>query len=339
MDELAAAERTSRASEDVGVVVIGRNEGRRLEECLAGLVGVAQALVYIDSGSTDGSAVLARGLGVETVELTPDKPFTAARGRNEGVRWLASAHPCLAYVQFVDGDCVVHSDWLRTAREYLAAHGDVAAVTGRLEEERSSASCYNRLAQMEWDEPAGEVDQCGGIAMMRLAAWNAVGGFREEQGEGEEPELCWRLRMAGWRIVRTADPMARHDADMRHFGQWWRRCIRGGRAARRNWQITDLEGSHPGRRMALRALVWGLAFPGVAGLAIVTALAQGRTQAAWIGATCALALAGGQILRIARNRKRRGNSSKDSLLYAMFNMLGKIPEAIGVCQASASRPD
>ena len=339
MDELAAVERGPRAAEDIGVVVIGRNEGRRLQECLAGLVGVAQALVYVDSGSTDESAHRARSLGVETIELTPDKPFTAARGRNEGARRLAAAYPSVTYVQFVDGDCVVHSDWLRAGREYLAAHGDVAAVTGRLQEERPAASCYNRLAQMEWDEPAGEVDQCGGIAMMRLAAWSAVGGFREVQSEGEEPELCWRLRAAGWRIVRTANPMARHDADMQHFGQWWQRCVRGGRAARRNWQITGIGGSHPSRRMAVRALTWGLAFPVGAGTAVGISLARGRTQDAWICAACAMALAGVQIVRVAQNRMRRGNSTKDALLFAMFNMLGKIPEAIGVCQASASRTD
>jgi GT2 family glycosyltransferase len=339
MHELAGIERGLRADDDVGVVVIGRNEGRRLEECLAGLVGVAQVLVYVDSGSTDESAHRARSLGVETIELTSDKPFTAARGRNEGARRLAAAHPHVNYVQFVDGDCVVHPDWLHAAREYLAAHGDVAAVTGRLQEERPAASCYNRLAQMEWDEPAGEVDQCGGIAMMRLAAWSAVGGFREVQGEGEEPELCWRLRAAGWRIVRTENPMARHDADMQHFGQWWRRCVRGGRAARRNWQITGIGGGRPSRRMALRALTLGLAFPVGAGTAIAISLARGRTQAAWICAACAVALAGVQIVRVARNRKRRGAGAKDALLFAMFNTLGKIPEAIGVCQASVSRTE
>ena len=52
----------------IGVVVIGRNEGPRLQRCLASVLGMAQQIVYVDSGSTDGSVQMARGLGVEVVE-------------------------------------------------------------------------------------------------------------------------------------------------------------------------------------------------------------------------------------------------------------------------------
>ena len=40
----------------VGVVVIGRNESERLDKCLRSVVGRSAPLVYVDSGSTDGSA-------------------------------------------------------------------------------------------------------------------------------------------------------------------------------------------------------------------------------------------------------------------------------------------
>jgi glycosyltransferase involved in cell wall biosynthesis len=44
----------------VGVVVIGRNEGERLQRCLESAKGQSAALVYVDSGSTDGSVALRR---------------------------------------------------------------------------------------------------------------------------------------------------------------------------------------------------------------------------------------------------------------------------------------
>ena len=65
----------------MGVVVIGRNEGQRLERCLASLVGAAQQIVYVDSGSSDGSVQMARALGVAVVELDMTIAFTAARAR------------------------------------------------------------------------------------------------------------------------------------------------------------------------------------------------------------------------------------------------------------------
>ena len=44
-----------RSFANVGAVVIGRNEGERLKRCLMSL-SAAGAVVYVDSGSTDGSA-------------------------------------------------------------------------------------------------------------------------------------------------------------------------------------------------------------------------------------------------------------------------------------------
>ena len=68
----------------IGVVVIGRNEGQRLERCLRSLAQGADKVMYVDSGSTDGSLQLAANLGVEVLALDMSTPFTAARARNEG---------------------------------------------------------------------------------------------------------------------------------------------------------------------------------------------------------------------------------------------------------------
>jgi glycosyltransferase involved in cell wall biosynthesis len=82
----------------VGVVVIGRNEGQRLERCLASLVGAVQQIVYVDSGSTDGSVQMAQRLGVEVVALDMTIPFTAARARNEGFAQLQRLLPSMRHV-------------------------------------------------------------------------------------------------------------------------------------------------------------------------------------------------------------------------------------------------
>ena len=68
----------------IGIVAIGRNEGERLRACLRSVVGENRAVVYVDSGSTDGSVAMAREMGAEVVELDLSIPFTAARARNEG---------------------------------------------------------------------------------------------------------------------------------------------------------------------------------------------------------------------------------------------------------------
>jgi len=77
----------------VGVVVIGRNEGERLRRCLTSAVREARHLLYVDSGSSDGSVALAQSLGVETFALDPGMPFSAARARNEGQAQLSFSTP------------------------------------------------------------------------------------------------------------------------------------------------------------------------------------------------------------------------------------------------------
>lgn len=46
----------------IGLVAIGRNEGQRLRQSWLSAFGKVALIVYVDSGSTDGSAELARSL-------------------------------------------------------------------------------------------------------------------------------------------------------------------------------------------------------------------------------------------------------------------------------------
>ncbi|HEY0822298.1 MAG TPA: glycosyltransferase, partial [Ramlibacter sp.] len=85
----------------VGIVVIGRNEGARLRACLASLPFEACEVVYVDSGSTDGSLQFAAAAGARGVALDGSRPFTAGRARTAGVAALVAAVPDAEFVQFV----------------------------------------------------------------------------------------------------------------------------------------------------------------------------------------------------------------------------------------------
>jgi GT2 family glycosyltransferase len=251
----------TRVRSSCGVVAIGRNEGERLRQCLQSVIGKVAGVVYVDSGSTDGSVAMAQAMGVLVVELDMSVPFTAARARNAGFARLLESLPQLAYIQFVDGDCEVVAGWLEHASEFLDNHDDVAVVCGRRRERYPQRSIYNALCDIEWDAPLGEVRACGGDALMRAAAFRAVDGFRPDMIAGEEPELCIRLRASGGRIWRLGEEMTLHDAAMLRFGQWWQRSKRAGYAFALG---AYLHGRPPERhyvRHARRALFWGVALP------------------------------------------------------------------------------
>jgi GT2 family glycosyltransferase len=246
---------------DIGLVAIGRNEGERLKRCLAS-IPAGMPVVYVDSASTDGSAEAARAAGATVLALDLSRPFTAARARAEGVELLTADHPDLRFVMFLDGDCELEPGWLDRAKAFLTDNPDFAAVCGRRRERFPDASFYNRIADREWDTPVGEAAACGGDAMFRIDAYRAVGGFDPAMIAGEEPELCTRLRGAGWRIMRLDAPMTIHDADMHRFGQWWRRGLRSGFGFAQAWRTTRRRkaGALYGRELA-KAMLWGFALP------------------------------------------------------------------------------
>lgn len=302
-----------------GIVVIGRNEGERLKRCLASSLAACPRVVYVDSGSTDGSLALAREMGAEGVELDLARPFTAARARNAGYRRLVEIAPEMDYVQFVDGDCEFIPGWLEAARKFLDRHPEVAVVCGRRRERNPSQSLYNLLCDMEWDTPTGEARACGGDAMFRRLAFDASGGYREDLIAGEEPELCLRLRSAGWRIWRLKKDMTWHDAAMVHFGQWWKRNVRAGHAFAEG---AALHGGAPERHWVgecRSALFWGLGLP----ILILALVLEGGP-----GYFALLAAYPLQVVRLARRGQRP--VSRENWWRAFFLVLGKFPEMAGV---------
>jgi cellulose synthase/poly-beta-1,6-N-acetylglucosamine synthase-like glycosyltransferase len=318
---------------DIGVIAIGRNEGERLRLCLRSVVDRGMRVVYVDSGSTDGSQELARSLGVEVVALDLSKPFSAARARNAGFERLSERASNLKYVQFVDGDCEIVAGWIEIASRILESRPDVAVVCGRRRERFPAASIYNRLADLEWDRPAGETERCGGDAMFRVDAFRDVGGFDPTVAAGEEPELCQRLRAKGWKVLRLADEMTLHDSAMLHFGQWWKRQVRSGYGAldvaTRFGNNVFLGQVHSARRWTVRYGAICL----IAALLLTSAMVGSVQAPARSGlrfaAIALLLLPLAQIQRLALQVRHRTRSSGDAFAYGFFTVLGKWAHVLG----------
>jgi len=307
----------SECQQPIGLVAIGRNEGERLRKCLKSVIGQVEVVVYVDSGSTDDSVVMARSLGVEVVELDMTIPFTAARARNEGFRRLCEISPDLNYVQFVDGDCEAAPGWLNKAMQFLDSHADVAVVCGRRRERFPDRTVYNRLCDIEWDTPIGKTKSCGGDAMMRADTLKKVGGYRKDLIAGEEPELCVRLRAAGWEIWRLDLEMTLHDAAILRFDQWWKRAKRCGYAYAEG---AYLHGASPERhrvKESRRVWIWGFAIPL---LMVSMVISIGK----W--GFVVLLLYPAQVIRLALHGKR---SVYENWMYAIFLVLSKFPELLG----------
>ena len=300
--------------QEVTAIAIGRNEGDRLMRCIRSLLPQVGRVIYVDSGSTDGSAARAAELGAEVVALDMTQPFTAARARNAGLAQVSDTR----FVQFVDGDCEVEQGWIATALAALEADPRLAIVAGRRRELRPEVSVYNRLCDAEWDTPVGPAQAVGGDMLARRDALAQIGGFDPTLIAGEEPEMCLRIARAGWTIARLDAPMTIHDAAMTRYGQWARRARRAGHAfAEVSWRYRDgPEGFW--RRETRRSLLWAVVLP------VLILLAALVSPWAWL-----LLLAyPAQIARMAL----RDPLPRDRRARAFYTMLGKFPEARGVLE-------
>ncbi len=301
----------------IGVVAIGRNEGDRLRRCLASLAGRLDPIVYVDSGSTDDSLVIAAGAGATIVELDMEKPFTAARARNAGFAALLRLRPDQALVQFVDGDCSLLPEWPAAAVEYLDAHPELGLVTGWRSEIDRDATIYNAICDVEWHRPAGRIDACGGDMLVRCKAFEAVGGFDETLIAGEDEDFCVRLRRAGWQLERLPVGMTRHDAAMTHFSQWWQRAIRSGHA------FANVGDKYPEHFHRERQRVWLYG-------AILPALALAGLRFGWAIPTTVVLLYLVSYLKTAVGLRRQGLKAPEAAAHSVFLTLSKFPNLIGM---------
>lgn len=213
----------------VSVVVIGRNEGRRLTRCLDSIALCSNAkylleIIYVDSSSSDDSVTNARAMGATVISLTNDRPC-AARGRNAG--WKVAKGE---FILFLDGDTILLPNFLESALLEMRARQEVAVVWGHRREVAPQQSVYVRVLDLDWIYPVGESEFCGGDALFRRATLEASGGFNEQLIAGEEPELCNRLRGLGMSILHIDTPMTLHDLAIVTFRSYWKRAFRAGHA-------------------------------------------------------------------------------------------------------------
>ena len=105
----------------ISVIVIGKNEGERLEACLTSaqraLRMLSYELIYVDSHSTDDSLAIARAHGARCF-LPEETDTTAGLGRYIGTQ---AAHG--EYLLFLDGDMQLQQGFVERAMLRVAAGG------------------------------------------------------------------------------------------------------------------------------------------------------------------------------------------------------------------------
>jgi glycosyltransferase involved in cell wall biosynthesis len=315
----------------LSVIIIGRNEGERLERCILSAQSIEgwqpTEILYVDSGSTDGSLEVAARLGAVVLPLPPGA-FTAARARNLGWRRAAGET-----ILFLDGDTILDADFPIAALAELNKDAANAAAWGHRRELCGCLSVYVRVLDLDWVYAPGETLFFGGDVLVRRAALESVGGFDEKLIAGEEPEMCRRMRNNGWRIQHIDVPMTLHDLAITRFSQYWRRATRAGYAfasvSARFRATSDPFWSSDARRNRIRGAFWMLS-PLLA-LALSVWMLSPLPFALWLLLLMAV------TLRSAWLSRWKSDDPKSLILYGLHSHLQQVPIFFGQVQFLMNR--
>ena len=251
-------------SPPVAIAVVSWNTADLLDACLRSMLADVEAdlaeVWVIDNGSTDGSPALVRDrhpwarliVAERNLGFGPAVNRVAAQTTS---RWIAPANADIqltpgalrALVDAGEREPVVGVLGPRlllpdssTQPGVQPFPGVVTALLQNLPAHRLSRRLGERMALPGfWDpERPADVDWVtGAFLVVRRSAWNAIGGFDEQQWMyAEDTDLCWRAHRAGWRV--RYEPAARvhhvHSvAAAKAFGDVDQRAVRMLRADHR----------------------------------------------------------------------------------------------------------
>lgn len=198
----------------VSFIVIGRNEGWKLEKCFYSILKSIDycslpdyEIIYVDSSSSDNSIEIALSFKkIKVVKLTGD--YNAAIARNIGVKETTGE-----ILFFIDGDMEIHEDFLSYVlnRKYELCYDFISGFYYNYNyDENWELINKNRYpSQKKLKNSYFEVSN-GGLVVISRHLWDMVGGMKNHMIAGEDPDIGIRLANKGIYKLRINKPMAIH---------------------------------------------------------------------------------------------------------------------------------
>ena len=203
----------------VSIVIPVLDRAGELQRCLASIGSIDYPkeklqVIVVDDGSCDDSAAVARSMGALVVSSGGTRRGPAA-ARNVG-----AAQASGELLAFIDSDCSASAGWLADLVP-LFRDGQTAAVGGRVDG-MCSASAVDRYEAVMSSLSLGSRERFGNSGddtfylpscnlLVRRQVFLSVGGFESSMHVGEDVDLTWRMRDAGWTIAYLPSGSILHE--------------------------------------------------------------------------------------------------------------------------------
>jgi len=237
----------------ISIVVVCYNEEKNIAECLESLVSQSYPkdsyeVIVVDGNSEDSTReIVARYVEkYDFIRLVVEPKRYTAMTRNRGL--LSAKYDHLAYT---DADCVVPEDWLSVMAEGFSKNKEIdpsIVGIGGSNFAPPDSSSFTQAVQIALDTFIGSFGSVTGKSypepryvtdlptlnvLYEKKVLKKIGLFDESlRHEGEDADLNFRLRKAGFRLLYIPQSYVfhRYRATPR---KWWKNMYRYGRARAR----------------------------------------------------------------------------------------------------------
>jgi len=225
---------------EVAVIIVSYNSRDDLAACLPTVAATRGDLlvrtVVVDCASTDGSADFVRERFPDVTLSLPRENLGYAGGNNHGLQFVRDHFRGAKYVAILNPDTRVEPDWLTRMVELMERDDRVAIVQAKLllmdqPGLLDSAGNQSHVAGFGFVSRYGEPDNfpgagadqvrdlacaSGAAMLVRIDALSGEPFFDDTYFMYvEDVELCWRLRLRGWRILYQPAAVVHHRHDPR----------------------------------------------------------------------------------------------------------------------------
>jgi len=204
--------------ESLDVIIIGLNEEENLLRCIRSAqlaceqventLNVKTRIIYVDSYSTDQSRGVARDLSVEVFFPHPDFQGSS-NGRASGIVLTNGT-----YINFLDGDCELHKNWLVGGLSFLRGDNNTGGVFGTTNLKR-----YVGERVIEINNVGGHISEIisptpnsylTGNLLIKRAALEEIGGHEPDMVRSGDVYFVCELLARKWQIYKIPIPMCNH---------------------------------------------------------------------------------------------------------------------------------
>lgn len=208
-------------------MIPGRDSARTLPACLGSALDLARSgevseILFVDDGSKDQSAEIARAMSIRVLESGGRGPGAA---RNLGFR-----HARTPLVWFVDSDCVIEPDALQKLRAVLVELG--AEVVGGSYANRTPGSLTARLIHGEMMVRHRGIGRLSTFAitanlLCRHSTLERLGGFDESLQLAQDLDFAYRVCESGGTVGFAVESRVAHYHETKFIRYVWKQARQG----------------------------------------------------------------------------------------------------------------